>query len=194
MFVIHHAARLIEYLPTALPGAVAQIGVFEVKRPQQLVEAAQLEEFAAVEGAGSAAAVKARIRFRDRGVDAVTHAQAAILPPALREPGFLAQFRRIAEEDLARNREDFFVRERSEKWREKIRLDAHVAIEQHNDVVLRRAKAFVGAASETEIPLERQHADLRKVRPQEIRAAIVGAVIDDYDLVAAVAGHRFDHR
>ena len=60
VFVIHHAARLVEHLPAALPGQVAEVGVFQVKGRQQLVEAAELEELAPVEGARAAAAVEAR--------------------------------------------------------------------------------------------------------------------------------------
>src|ERR1700731_713970 len=100
MLVVHDAARLIENFPTAFPALIAKVGVFQIKRPKQLVEAAQLEKLPAVEGAGSAAAVEARKGLGNSWIDGVTQAQAAILPPALRQSGFFAQLGRIAEEDL----------------------------------------------------------------------------------------------
>src|SRR5260370_26557500 len=103
MFVIHDTARLVEDLPTALPSFIAEIGVFEIKGPKELVESAQLEKLATIESTGAAAAIEARERFGNRGVDAMTYAQASVLPPAVRQPGFLAQLRRIADEAPARN-------------------------------------------------------------------------------------------
>ncbi len=78
----------------------------------------------------------------------MTNAQAPVFPPALRESSLLAHLGRIGEIDLASYRENLFVAERLEQRLEKIRLHAHVAVEQYNDVVARRAKAGVGASAE----------------------------------------------
>ena len=56
MFVVDHAARLIQHLPASLPGHVSQVGILQVEGRQQFVEAAELQELAAIEGAGTAAA------------------------------------------------------------------------------------------------------------------------------------------
>src|SRR5207302_6080581 len=61
MLVIYLTLRLIQNLPPALPGHVPQIGVFEIKRRQQGIESPQLQKFAAIERAGSAAAIKTGI-------------------------------------------------------------------------------------------------------------------------------------
>ena len=58
--MINDAGRLIERLPTALPGEIADVCVFEIKRREQFVEATEFEKLAAVERAGSTAAVEAR--------------------------------------------------------------------------------------------------------------------------------------
>ncbi len=111
VFVIDDAARLVQDFPAALPGLVAEVGVFEIEGPEQLVESAELQKLAAIECAGSASAVKARERAVIAGSIAMADAQSAVFPPALREPGFFAQLVRIAEENLARDGEDFFVGE-----------------------------------------------------------------------------------
>src|SRR5579862_7499484 len=146
MLVINDALGLIQYFPAALPGLVTEIGVFEIKRAKQLVESAEREELSAVESAGTSAAIEAGKSFRDRRVYAMPHAQAAILPPALRQPGLFPKLGGVAEKNLTGNGKDFFVREAREKRREKIRLHAHVAVEQHDDVVSRRAEACIRAA------------------------------------------------
>ncbi len=101
MFVVHHAARLVEHLPSALPRHVAEIGIFQIEGFQQRIEAAQLEKLVAVERARSAASVETGEEIGYAGVDAVAHAQAAIFPPALRQASLLAQPGGIAEENLA---------------------------------------------------------------------------------------------
>src|SRR6266571_520526 len=78
VLVIDLAVRLVEHFPTALPGHVAQIRIFEIKRSEQRIEAAQLQKFAAIEGAGSAATIKTGIEVCDSGVDAVPHTQRAV--------------------------------------------------------------------------------------------------------------------
>jgi len=51
MFMIDNARGLVEIFPSALPGQIAEVGVFEVKRGEQLIEAAELQEFPPVKGA-----------------------------------------------------------------------------------------------------------------------------------------------
>src|ERR1700682_3262966 len=63
VFVIHHAARLVEDLPTALPSFITEVRVFEEEGRWELAEPAQREKLAAIESAGAAAAVKARERL-----------------------------------------------------------------------------------------------------------------------------------
>src|SRR5271168_4558437 len=109
MLVIHLAGRLVQDFPAAFPGLVAEVGVFEIEGMEQLVESAEFEKFAAIEGAGSAAAVKTRERRLDGVVDAMTHAQTSVFPPALRETGFFAALFGIAEINLAGDAEDFFI-------------------------------------------------------------------------------------
>src|SRR5262245_30698848 len=106
MLVEHDAAGLVENLPAALPGHVAEIGVFEIERPQEMVEAAQLEEFRPVKGAGSASPIKAGIQAGDLIVKTVANTQAAVLPPPLGQARFFANFFGIAEEDLTGNGKD----------------------------------------------------------------------------------------
>src|SRR2546423_6183699 len=65
VLMIHDALRLIENFPAALPGQITEVGILEVKRLEQRVKAAQLEEFSPVEGAGTAASVEARILIAD---------------------------------------------------------------------------------------------------------------------------------
>ena len=122
MFVIHHAARLVQHFPATLPGQVAEVGVFHIERPQKFIEAAQLQEFAPVEGAGAASSVEAWIKIGDGRIVAVAHAQAAILPPALGEPGLFAKLVRVSKENLAGYGENLWVGESSQQRREKIRL------------------------------------------------------------------------
>src|SRR5215472_221380 len=74
MLVEHHAARLVEHFPTTFPGQIAEICVLQVKWPQNLVEASQLEKLALVKGARATSTVKARIQILDRRVIAMADA------------------------------------------------------------------------------------------------------------------------
>src|SRR5262249_29895007 len=65
VLVVDDAARLIEHLPAALPGQESEVGVFQVKRMQQWIEAAKFQELFAIEGARAAATVEARERIDD---------------------------------------------------------------------------------------------------------------------------------
>ena len=88
----------------------------------------------------------------------MAHAQAAVLPPALRQAGLLADLGRVAEEDLAGDGEDLGIGEAFQQRRQEIGGHAHVAVQQHDDVVLGGAEAGVGAAAEAQILRQRQHA------------------------------------
>ena len=192
VFVVDHAARLVEHFPAALPRHIAQVGIFEVKGRIQFVETAERKEFAPVERARSTAAVEAGKQPGDRRVGAMTHAQCAVLPPALREAGLLADLAGIREKDLAGDGEHGRVGEAFEQRREKTRLHAHVVIEEHNDIVLRLTEARVRAATEAEVPLQGHQSDLREMGPHISRAVIGRSVIDDDDLIGRVAGQRGD--
>ena len=50
VLVIHNAARLVQHLPAALPSQEAEIGVFEIKRMEQGIKAAKLQELLTIEG------------------------------------------------------------------------------------------------------------------------------------------------
>ncbi len=188
VFVVNHAARLVENLPTALPGHVSQVGVFQVEGRQQPVEAAQTQKFSAVEGAGAAAAVEARKEAVHGIVDAVAHPQAAILPPALGEPGFLAHPGGIAEKNLAGDGEDQRIVEAFQQRRKETRVHPHVAVQQHHDIVPGGAKARVRAAAETQVRGQGEEFHLWKRGADEIGAAIGAAVVHHDDLVFRIAG------
>ena len=172
MLVINHAARLIQHLPSALPSHETEVGVFQIERLQQRIEAAQLEKFLAIECARAAAAIEAGEEIGHRIVDAMTHAQAAVFPPALREPTLFAQLRRIAEEDLAGDGEDIGIAKPFEQRRQKIGRDAHVAVEQNDDGVRRGLEARIRTAAESKVARQRYQLDLREVRAHEIGRAI----------------------
>ncbi len=187
------ARWLVEHLPAALPSPVAEIGVFQVERREQLVEAAQFQELAAVEGAGAAAAIKARERTVNFVVDPVAHPEHAQLPPAFGEPGLLTALVRIAEENLAGDGEDLLVGKGLEQRDEEVRLDPHVVVQQDDDVVARRPDAGVRAAAEAQVLLESQKPDAGEAFADELRAAVAGAVVHDDDLAArdALGGRHY---
>src|SRR5258708_5855379 len=60
VLVEHHAARLVQHLPSALPGHEAEVRVLQIERLQQRIESAQLQKLAPIERTASAAAVEAR--------------------------------------------------------------------------------------------------------------------------------------
>src|SRR5262249_10173760 len=128
MFVVHDAARLIENLPSTLPGHVAKIRVLEIERPKQFVKPPQLQEFPAIKSARSAAAVKAWIQFVDLRLNPMGDAQTALQPPAFRKSGFLAKSRWIGKEDLAGDCKDALVSESVEQRLQEARVDPHVAV------------------------------------------------------------------
>ena len=194
VLVIDDAARMVHHLPPLFPSHVSEVCVFQIEGSEQLVKTTELEKFSTVEGARSAAAIEARVRLRYRLVDTVPDAKTAILPPTLRETRFLAQLGWIAEEDLAGDGEHPGVCERFQQRLEEIRLDAHIAIEQDDDVVLCGFEAGVGAAAETAILFELQYADGWKALPGKFRASIRGGVVDNDDLVAGIARGCRDYR
>ncbi len=93
----------------------------------------------------------------------MAHANGSTLPPGFRETGFFADFIGIGEKDLARHGEDGRIGEAREQRREKIGLDAHIAIQEHDDVVSGGREAGVGTASKAEIFGQGENAGLRKM-------------------------------
>src|ERR1019366_5028175 len=150
VLVVDRAARLVQHLPAALPGKIAEVRIFQIERMEQRIEAAQLEKLPAVEGAGPAAAIETGEEIVDGGVDAMPHAQAAVLPPALGQTGLLANFVRVGEENLAGDREDQGIAEAFEQWSEKAGVHAHVAVEQHHDFVPGGANTRIGTTAEAQ--------------------------------------------
>ncbi len=65
MFVKHHARGLIQVLPASLPRHVAEVGVFQIERREQFVEAPQLQKLSPVKSAGAASSIGARIQVAD---------------------------------------------------------------------------------------------------------------------------------
>ena len=194
VLVEYDAPRLVQHLPSALPGHVSQVGVFQVERLQHTVEAAQLEELVPVEGARSAAAVETGIQILYRRVVAVPDAQAAVLPPPLRQPGLLAQFRRVAEKDLAGHRENIRVAKAFDQGREKPLVHPHIAVQQDDDIVPRLAKPGIRSTAEAQVLRKRQHPHGRECGSHKLRAAVRRAVVHDDDFVVRMSGHGGDHR
>src|ERR1019366_9874291 len=126
------------------------------------------------EGAGAAAAVKTGEEIVDGGVDAMPHAQPAILPPALREAGLLANFVRIPKEDLAGDGEDQGVAEALKQRSQKAGVHAHVVVEQHHDFVPGGANTRIGTTAEAQVARKREERDLRERGPDEVGAAVRG--------------------
>ena len=94
--------------------------------------------------------------------------------------------------DLAGDGKHELVCEAVEQWLQEIRLDAHVAVEQHDDVVPGGAEAGVRAAAEAQVRRQRDHANIREMRSYELRASVGGGVVDNDDLVAGMMRHRLD--
>ena len=168
VFVEHTAGGLIEHLPATFPGHHAEVGIFEIEGLEEFVKAAECEELAAVEGAGAAAAVEAGEEAVDALIDAVADAEAAVFPPRLGEACLFAHLLGIAEENLAGDGEDLFVGEAGEEGGEEVRLDAHVAVEQDDDIVAGGAEAGVGAAAEAEVGGVADEADTGKLDGNEV--------------------------
>ena len=88
----------------------------------------------------------------------------------------------IGKEDLAGDGEHLVVGEAvQQRLRENPRSTRMSLLSSTTMSLLRGAEAGVGAAAETQIAFERQHADLREVFAHEFRAAVLGAVVDDDD-------------
>ena len=79
----------------------------------------------------------------------MTNPQAAIGPPALGEASLLPFFRRVGKEDLAGDGKDARVVEAFEQRGQEVRLDAHIGVQQYDDVVFGGQEAGIGAATET---------------------------------------------
>ena len=114
------------------------------------------------------------------------HAQAAVLPPTLREPGFFAELVPITEEDLTRYGEDFRAGKSVKQWLEKVRCDPHVAIEQHDHSIACGTEPRIRAAAETEIFRQSNERYLREAVAEEFHASIGGAVVHHYDFILRI--------
>src|SRR5579871_1558510 len=101
VFVIHDTARLVQHLPAALPCHVPEVRIFQIERREQIVESAELQKFATVEGTRSADPVEAGKHVGEFFIDAMADLQIAIDPSAFRESGLFARLVRIAKKDLA---------------------------------------------------------------------------------------------
>ena len=191
MFVIDHARGLIQDFPAALPGQIAEVGVFQIERREQFVEAAELQKLSAVKGAGSAAAVGARIQLADLSARSRWRTRRLRRsPPAFREPGFLAKLVGIGKEDLAGDGEHLLVGEAVEQGLEEIRLHAHVAIEQHHDVMRAARNPAFEPPPNPRFFSSARSANLRETFADERRAAVLGAVIDHDDFASGNAVPR----
>src|SRR5262249_25956826 len=168
--------------------------ILEIEGLENAIEAAKLEKLTPVERARSAAPVETRIEIRDRRVLAMPHTQPAVLPPCLSKSGLLARLAGIAEEDLAGYGEHIRIAESFEQWREEIRLDPHIAVEEHDHVVARFAESRVRSAAKSEIGGQRQHADRGECRAYKVGAAIRRTVVDHDHLVRRIARKGLDHR
>ena len=135
MFVIHNACRLIQHLPAALPGGEAQVCIFVVEGPEDLVESAQLQKLPAVKGAGAAAGVRAGERNSNRRINMVTGPKTTPFPPNLGQSCFFATARRVRKKDLAGHGEHQRIRKRLEERKEKICFHPHIIVQQNNNIV-----------------------------------------------------------
>src|SRR6185295_1434491 len=145
------------HLPAAFPSQIAEIGIFEIKRRQQRIEAAQLQKLSAIVSTGTSTAVETRVKIRNSRVDPVADPQRAILPPSLCQPGLLPNSIGIGEEYLAGDGEYLFISESGQQRRQETRPHPHVAIQEHNDIVRGRSKTGVRAATEPQVPVHRQN-------------------------------------
>ncbi len=84
MLMKDHARRLIEYFPSALPREKTEVGVFQIKGREQLIEAAQFEELRAIVSGRATACIEAREQPIDRGIVAMAHLQFPRSPTNLR--------------------------------------------------------------------------------------------------------------
>src|SRR3954465_8928242 len=75
MLVKDDALRLIQHLPAAFPREHSEVCIFQVEGTKQVIESAQLEELPAVERAGTAARIEARVSVGNRIIDPMPHAQ-----------------------------------------------------------------------------------------------------------------------
>ena len=108
----------------------------------------------------------------------MTHPQAAIGPPALGEASLLPFLYRVGEEDLAGDGKDARVVEAFQQGGQEVRLDAHVGVQQDDDIVFGGPEAGIGAATEAAIRRERHQLYLRETLTKKLGAAVGGAVVD----------------
>ncbi len=184
MLVINHARRLIQNLPAALPREKAQIRVLEIEGRKQRIESAELEKFAAIECARASAAVKARIESADLRVYAMPDPQPALLPPALRKAGLLAQLAGSVKKIWQATANTFSSANPSSSGARKS-LSTRISLLSSTTMSCSRlAKAFVRSAAESEIFLERDQPYLREMFTHKLGAAVARAVIDNDDFAS----------
>src|SRR5579871_4918405 len=111
----------------------------------------------------------------------------APLPPKFGESGFFANLIGIGKENLAGDRKHLCVSEAVEQGLEEIRFDAHVAIEQNDDIVAGGAEPSVRSTAEAEIVFQRDHANLRESLANEVGAAIGRTIVDHDDFASGDA-------
>ena len=149
---IDHAARLVEHLPAALPRHVAEVGVFQVEGRQQLVEAAQLQKLCAGRrrtirrrrrSTGTDPSTSASMRCRTRSAPSCH--QPCVRPVSSRS--LSGSLKKIWQETANTSGS----RKPSSSGARKSGVHPHVAVQQHHDVVLRRAEAGIRAAAEAQI-------------------------------------------
>ncbi len=115
-------------------------------------------------------------------------------PPAFRQAGFLAEFVGVGKEDLASDGEGLVVGEPGQERREEIGFHPHVAVEQHDNVVLRGTEARIGAAAKSEILIQREDAHLRESFSQKRRAPVFRTVVHDNDFAVRTGFEGGGHR
>ncbi len=118
----------------------SEVRVFQIERTKQVIESAKLEKLPAVERAGTAAAIEAWICIRDAVVDPMSDAQCSARPPGLRESGFFTQLRGSLKKIWQETAKTFSSVKPSSSGCRKSGVHPHVAVQQHDDVVLRRAE------------------------------------------------------
>src|SRR3954454_7492524 len=138
-----HTSRLVEHAPAALPGKHSEVCIFQIEGTQQLIEPAKLQKLPAVECTGTATGVEAGVQIPDCLVFAMANSQLPAGPPCLGKTSLFPLLVRVIEKDLARNSEYGLIPKTIEQRLEKIGRDAHVAVQQNNDVVACLPKARV---------------------------------------------------
>ena len=67
-------------------------------------------------------------------------------------------------------------------------------MEQHHDVICGGGEASIRAPAKAVIAVQREDADLRKLRLQKRHAAVGGGIVDYQNFIARIRGESFDNR